>query len=130
MAKIEELAREKRVTPSQLALAWVLHRGNDIVPIPGTKHVRYLEENVRALLADTRQNGILVIGGDGTLEQRLDDTAGLPNEVLTAAMTDTDEAVVPYLRMCGRWLEANGFSIGGVVRRKISVAKNDRSGSP
>jgi len=49
VAKIEELAREKRVTPSQLALAWVLHRGNDIVPIPGTKHVRYLEENVRAL---------------------------------------------------------------------------------
>jgi aryl-alcohol dehydrogenase-like predicted oxidoreductase len=49
VAKIEELAREKSVTPSQLALAWVLHRGNDIVPIPGTKHVRYLEENVRAL---------------------------------------------------------------------------------
>lgn len=49
VAKIEELAREKNVTPSQLALAWVLHRGDDIVPIPGTKHVRYLEENVRAL---------------------------------------------------------------------------------
>ena len=46
MAKIEEIAREKGVTPSQLALAWVLHRGDDIVPIPGTKHVRYLEENV------------------------------------------------------------------------------------
>jgi aryl-alcohol dehydrogenase-like predicted oxidoreductase len=47
--KIEELAREKGVTPSQLALAWVLHRGEDIVPIPGTKHVRYLEENVAAM---------------------------------------------------------------------------------
>jgi len=47
--RIEELAREKGVTPSQLALAWVLHRGNDIVPIPGTKHVKYLEENVQAL---------------------------------------------------------------------------------
>jgi aryl-alcohol dehydrogenase-like predicted oxidoreductase len=47
--RIEELAREKGVTPSQLALAWVLHRGNDIVPIPGTKHVKYLEENVEAL---------------------------------------------------------------------------------
>jgi aryl-alcohol dehydrogenase-like predicted oxidoreductase len=46
---IEELARDKNVTPSQLALAWVLHRGNDIVPIPGTRHVQYLEENVRAL---------------------------------------------------------------------------------
>jgi aryl-alcohol dehydrogenase-like predicted oxidoreductase len=47
--RIEELAREKGVTPSQLALAWVLHRGGDIVPIPGTKHVKYLEENVKAL---------------------------------------------------------------------------------
>lgn len=46
---IEELARAKGVTPSQLALAWVLHRGDDIVPIPGTKHVKYLEENAGAL---------------------------------------------------------------------------------
>jgi aryl-alcohol dehydrogenase-like predicted oxidoreductase len=46
--RIEELARDKGVTPSQLALAWVLHRGNDIVPIPGTKHVKYLEENAGA----------------------------------------------------------------------------------
>jgi aryl-alcohol dehydrogenase-like predicted oxidoreductase len=36
------------VTAGQLALAWVLHQGEDIVPIPGTKHVRYLEENVAA----------------------------------------------------------------------------------
>ncbi|MFL6248093.1 MAG: aldo/keto reductase [Thermoanaerobaculia bacterium] len=49
VAKIEEIAREKNVTPSQLAIAWVLHRGNDIVPIPGTKHVRYLEENAGGL---------------------------------------------------------------------------------
>ena len=47
--KIEEIAREKNATPSQLALAWVLRQGDDIVPIPGTKHVKYLEENVRAL---------------------------------------------------------------------------------
>jgi aryl-alcohol dehydrogenase-like predicted oxidoreductase len=46
--KIEEIAVEKKVTPSQLALAWLLAQGDDIVPIPGTKHVRYLEENVRA----------------------------------------------------------------------------------
>jgi aryl-alcohol dehydrogenase-like predicted oxidoreductase len=46
--RIEELAREKGVTPSQLALAWVLHRGEDIVPIPGTKRVQFLEENIRA----------------------------------------------------------------------------------
>jgi aryl-alcohol dehydrogenase-like predicted oxidoreductase len=49
VARIGEIAGEKKVTPSQLALAWVLHRGDDIVPIPGTKHVRYLEENVRSL---------------------------------------------------------------------------------
>ena len=42
------IADEKRVTPGQLALAWVLHQGEDIVPIPGTKRVSYLEENVRA----------------------------------------------------------------------------------
>jgi aryl-alcohol dehydrogenase-like predicted oxidoreductase len=46
---IEAVARQKRCTPSQLALAWLLARGQDIVPIPGTKHVRYLEENVGAL---------------------------------------------------------------------------------
>src|SRR3954467_3903132 len=43
--RVEELAEEKDVTAGQLALAWVLHRGEDIVPIPGTKQVRYLEEN-------------------------------------------------------------------------------------
>ena len=46
--RIEELANAKGVTPSQLALAWVLQRGDDIVPIPGTKRVKYLEENLRA----------------------------------------------------------------------------------
>jgi aryl-alcohol dehydrogenase-like predicted oxidoreductase len=49
VAKIEEIASEKGVTPSQLALAWVLARGEDIVPIPGTKRIKYLEENVGAL---------------------------------------------------------------------------------
>jgi len=46
---IEELAMAKGCTPSQLALAWVLAHGEDIVPIPGTKHARYLDENLRAL---------------------------------------------------------------------------------
>src|SRR6202522_3924208 len=43
--KVEEIAREKRCQPSQLALAWVLAQGEDIVPIPGTKRRKYLEEN-------------------------------------------------------------------------------------
>jgi aryl-alcohol dehydrogenase-like predicted oxidoreductase len=47
--RVREIAQEKGVTPSQLALAWVLHRGDDIVPIPGTKRVRYLEENAAAV---------------------------------------------------------------------------------
>jgi len=49
VSHIEELAKEKHCTPAQLALAWVLARGEDIVPIPGTKHRRYLEQNVAAL---------------------------------------------------------------------------------
>jgi aryl-alcohol dehydrogenase-like predicted oxidoreductase len=48
-ATLKELARKKGCTPAQLALAWVLARGDDLVPIPGTKRVRYLEENMGAL---------------------------------------------------------------------------------
>jgi len=46
--RVREIAEEQHVSPSQLALAWVLHQGEDIVPIPGTKRVSYLEENVGA----------------------------------------------------------------------------------
>jgi aryl-alcohol dehydrogenase-like predicted oxidoreductase len=46
---VKELASEKGVTPAQLALAWVLAQGKDLVPIPGTKRLRYLEENMAAL---------------------------------------------------------------------------------
>jgi aryl-alcohol dehydrogenase-like predicted oxidoreductase len=49
VARIQQIAKEKRCTPAQLALAWVLAQGKDIVPIPGTKRVKYLEENVGAL---------------------------------------------------------------------------------
>ena len=45
---VRELAARKGATPGQIALAWLLHKGPDIVPIPGTKRVRYLEENVGA----------------------------------------------------------------------------------
>jgi aryl-alcohol dehydrogenase-like predicted oxidoreductase len=50
--RVEEIAREKHCTPAQLALAWVLARGNDIVPIPGTKRRKYLQENIGALDVD------------------------------------------------------------------------------
>ena len=49
VARIEEIARSKECTPAQLALAWVLAQGDDMVPIPGTKRRRYLEENVGSL---------------------------------------------------------------------------------
>jgi aryl-alcohol dehydrogenase-like predicted oxidoreductase len=49
VAKVEELAKEKHCTASQLALAWVLAQGADIVPIPGTKRIKYLEENAAAI---------------------------------------------------------------------------------
>ena len=50
--RVEEIAREKRCTPAQLALAWVLAQGEDIVPIPGTKRRKYLQENIGALDVD------------------------------------------------------------------------------
>ena len=50
--RVEQIAAEKQVTPSQLALAWLLAQGQDIVPIPGTKRRQYLEENVAAVDVD------------------------------------------------------------------------------
>jgi aryl-alcohol dehydrogenase-like predicted oxidoreductase len=50
--EVEDIARARKCQPSQLALAWVLARGDDIVPIPGTKRRKYLEEN--AAVADFR----------------------------------------------------------------------------
>ncbi|HEV2965363.1 MAG TPA: aldo/keto reductase [Chthoniobacterales bacterium] len=50
--RVEEIAREKHCTPAQLALAWVLAQGNHIVPIPGTKRRKYLQENIGALAVD------------------------------------------------------------------------------
>ena len=47
--QLEEIAKEKKCTTAQLALVWVIHQGDGIVPIPGTKKVKYLEENVAAV---------------------------------------------------------------------------------
>jgi aryl-alcohol dehydrogenase-like predicted oxidoreductase len=49
VARVETIAREKKATPGQLALAWLLAQGKDILPIPGTKRRKYLEENLGAL---------------------------------------------------------------------------------
>lgn len=52
------LAKEKSCTPSQLALAWVLAQGDDIIPIPGTKRLNYLEENARAVNIELSKNDL------------------------------------------------------------------------
>jgi aryl-alcohol dehydrogenase-like predicted oxidoreductase len=49
VGRIQQMAQAKGCSASQLAIAWVLAQGNDIVPIPGTKHRKYLEENLKAL---------------------------------------------------------------------------------
>jgi aryl-alcohol dehydrogenase-like predicted oxidoreductase len=46
---VQDIANKNNATPAQIALAWLLKQGNDIVPIPGTKHVKYLEENAKAV---------------------------------------------------------------------------------
>jgi aryl-alcohol dehydrogenase-like predicted oxidoreductase len=56
--RLEALAAEKGVTPAQLALAWVLHQGDDIVPIPGTKRRTYLQENVAAVEIELSQEDL------------------------------------------------------------------------
>ena len=48
LEKVEEFAKSKSVTPSQIALSWVLSKGNDMFPIPGTKRIKYLDENIEA----------------------------------------------------------------------------------
>ncbi len=69
---VKELAGKKGCTPAQLALAWVLAQGDDVVPIPGTKRVRYLEDNMGALNVklsasdleeiDRRVKGLAIVG--------------------------------------------------------------------
>lgn len=55
------IANKKQVKPGQVALDWILHKGNDIVPIPGTKHQKYLEENVASdiIKLDTAEMNLL-----------------------------------------------------------------------
>jgi len=49
LERVKEIAAQRKVMPSQIALAWLLAHGDDIVPIPGTKRQRYLEENAVAI---------------------------------------------------------------------------------
>ena len=64
--RIGEIAREHSCTPAQLALAWVLARGEDVVPIPGTKRRRYLEQNVEATEIELSAEDLARIADAGT----------------------------------------------------------------
>jgi aryl-alcohol dehydrogenase-like predicted oxidoreductase len=55
---VQEIAAEKDATPGQLALAWVLAQGDDLAPIPGTKRIRYLEENVDAAAIELSEDDL------------------------------------------------------------------------
>ncbi|MFI2281695.1 aldo/keto reductase [Nocardia beijingensis] len=69
VAKLNELAAEKEVTAGQLALAWVQHRGEDVVPIPGTRRQRYLEENLAALTIELSADDLAAIEAAAPPEQ-------------------------------------------------------------
>jgi aryl-alcohol dehydrogenase-like predicted oxidoreductase len=70
VAKVEEIAEEKRITPAQLALAWVLAQGDDIVPIPGTKRRKYLEDNAAAADVELSDEDL------ARIEEELPDVSG------------------------------------------------------
>ncbi|CAB4931637.1 unannotated protein [freshwater metagenome] len=79
--KVREIAAAKGCTPGQLALAWVLAQGDDVVPIPGTKRVRYLEENVGAadveLTADDLASLEQAVPRDAVVGQRYPDMSSI-----------------------------------------------------
>jgi aryl-alcohol dehydrogenase-like predicted oxidoreductase len=70
VAKVEEIAEEKGITPAQLALAWVLAQGDDVVPIPGTKRREYLEENAAAADVELTDDDL------ARIDEELPDVAG------------------------------------------------------
>jgi aryl-alcohol dehydrogenase-like predicted oxidoreductase len=78
VASVEQLAAEKGCTPGQLALAWVLARGQDIVPIPGTKRRAYLEQNIAAAAVELSPADIAWLGenvGDAAGDRYADMTS-------------------------------------------------------
>ncbi|MFI5639479.1 aldo/keto reductase [Streptomyces goshikiensis] len=69
VARIDELAAAKGVTTGQLALAWVQHRGDDVVPIPGTRRRQYLDENLAALAVELSPADLAAIEAAAPSEQ-------------------------------------------------------------
>jgi aryl-alcohol dehydrogenase-like predicted oxidoreductase len=69
VATLNELAAAKGATAGQLALAWVQHRGDDVVPIPGTRRQQYLEENLAALAIELTTEDLAAIEAAAPPEQ-------------------------------------------------------------
>ncbi|MFG2715361.1 aldo/keto reductase [Streptomyces goshikiensis] len=69
VARLDELAAAKGITTGQLALAWVQHRGDDVVPIPGTRRRQYLEENLAALAVELSPEDLAAIEAAAPSEQ-------------------------------------------------------------
>ena len=84
---VKRIASENNVTAANVALAWLLRRGGDIVPIPGTRHIRYLEENAKAVEVDLPAS--VWAGLDAALAQF--HTAGLRYPESAMAALDTTE---------------------------------------
>ena len=95
---MRELAREKGVTPAQLALAWVLSRGDEVVPIPGTKRRSYLEENAGAGEVELSDDDLAKI--EEAQKEGLKITADM--YTYTAAGTGLDACLPP-------WTEEGGY---------------------
>jgi aryl-alcohol dehydrogenase-like predicted oxidoreductase len=83
--RVRTLAERKGVTPGQLALAWVLAQGQDVVPIPGTKRVSYLEENVAAASITLTDNDLadleMAIPADAVVGERYPDMSSIDQRV-------------------------------------------------
>jgi aryl-alcohol dehydrogenase-like predicted oxidoreductase len=80
--RVGRMAKEKRVTPAQLALAWVHAQGADVFPIPGTKRRKYLEENVAAFDLELGDDEI------AELERAAADVAGTRYQEAALASVD------------------------------------------
>ncbi len=82
VARVGQIAEEKGCKPAQLALAWVLAQGDDIVPIPGTKRRNYLEENVAAVAVRLTQDDLQRL--DEIMPQGIASGQRYPEEMMRA----------------------------------------------
>lgn len=77
VARVRELAEEKGVTAAQLALAWVLAQGTDVVPIPGTKRRTYVEQNAEAVEIELSEDELVRLSELPTAAGERYDEAGM-----------------------------------------------------